>query len=202
MLRAALDGGRQLQHAVLVRPAHRAHRDDRWLAGGERAGLVEDDGVHAPGHLERRAAADRARRPAPPVPVPTMTAVGVARPMAQGQAMMSTEMAETSANVRAGSGPSSNQATNVMAARTMTSGTNHSVTRSAMRWMGALEPCASRTMRTIWPRTLSRPTCVARTRNVPLPLMVAPMTASPTVRVTGSGSPVSIDFVDGGRGRS
>ena len=84
-------------------------------------------------------------------PVPTMTAVGVARPMAQGQAMMRTEMADTRASVSAGSGPSRSQATNVSAASTMTSGTNHSVTRSAMRWMGALEPCASRTMRTIWP---------------------------------------------------
>ena len=35
-------------------------------------------------------------------PVPTMIAVGVARPMAQGQAMMSTEMAATIAWVSGG----------------------------------------------------------------------------------------------------
>ena len=41
-----------------------------------------------------------------PLPVPTMIAVGVARPMAHGQAMMRTAIAVDSANGRLGSGPS------------------------------------------------------------------------------------------------
>ena len=56
----------------------------------------------------------RMRMPASaPRPVPTMIAVGVARPMAQGQAMMSTVMALTSAYVRRGSGPTTSQTANV-----------------------------------------------------------------------------------------
>ena len=78
-----------------------------------------------------------------PLPVPTMIAVGVARPIAQGQAMISTLIAAVSASVKRGSGPSSNQAPNVSAARTSTSGTKTALTRSARRWMGAFEPCAS-----------------------------------------------------------
>ena len=44
-----------------------------------------------------------------PLPVPTMMAVGVARPSAQGQAMMSTATKLSKANVREGSGPAKNQ---------------------------------------------------------------------------------------------
>ena len=47
------------------------------------------------------------------LPVPTMIAVGVARPMAQGQAMMSTVIVLTSANVSCGGGPTTNQIANV-----------------------------------------------------------------------------------------
>ena len=46
-------------------------------------------------------------------PVPTMMAVGVARPMAHGQAMMRTVMAAMSPSVKLGSGPRTSQATNV-----------------------------------------------------------------------------------------
>ena len=56
-------------------------------------------------------------------PVPTMIAVGVARPSAQGQAMMSTAIAAASANVSRGSGPNTSQPPNVRAATTSTAGT-------------------------------------------------------------------------------
>ncbi|MNJ05417.1 hypothetical protein D3C73_1667220 [compost metagenome] len=59
-----------------------------------------------------------------------MMDVGVARPMAQGQAMMSTATAFTSANVSAGSGPKTSQTRNVSAAAAITAGTNHMVTLS------------------------------------------------------------------------
>ena len=48
-----------------------------------------------------------------PRPVATMIAVGVARPIAHGQAMISTLIRLTRANVSRGSGPISIQTTNV-----------------------------------------------------------------------------------------
>ena len=75
-----------------------------------------------------------------PRPVPTMMAVGVARPIAQGQAMTRTAMNDVKANVRLGSGPATNQTTNVRAARPRTIGTKTAAMRSARRAIGALEP--------------------------------------------------------------
>ena len=63
------------------------------------------------------AAPPRTRTPASaPLPVPTMIAVGVARPMAHGQAMITTPMNVVRARVSRGSGPNRNQATNESAA--------------------------------------------------------------------------------------
>ena len=45
----------------------------------------------------------------------------------------------------------------------------------------------------IWASIVSLPTLVARMRNAPVWLIVAPITASPAVLVTGIGSPVTID---------
>ena len=73
-----------------------------------------------------------------PLPVPTMIAVGVARPIAHGQAMITTPMNAVSASVTRGSGPTRNQATNVRAATTSTIGTKISLIRSASRWIGRL----------------------------------------------------------------
>ena len=128
-----------------------------------------------------------------PLPVPTMIAVGVARPMAQGQAMMTTPMNAVSASVNRGSGPNTNQITKVSAAVSRTAGTKISLMRSAMRWIGALEPCARWTSSTIRASAVSRPTRVARMTNEPVVLSVAPMTSSPACLVDGIGSPVSID---------
>ena len=66
----------------------------------------------------------RMRMPASaPLPVPTMIAVGVARPMAHGQAMIRTPMNAVSASVSRGSGPNASQTTNVAAATASTAGT-------------------------------------------------------------------------------
>ncbi len=128
------------------------------------------------------------------LPVPTITAVGVARPRAHGQAMIRTAtvvpIARTSRSL---SGPNVIQATNVASAARSTAGTNHAETRSASRCMGALEPCASSTSRTIWDSVLSAPTAVARTTSVPVRFRVAPMAVSPGPLSTGTLSPVSID---------
>ena len=54
--------------------------------------------------------------------MPTITAVGVARPSAQGQAMMSTEMKVRSAKVSAGGGPTISQTAKAVAASMITAG--------------------------------------------------------------------------------
>ena len=70
------------------------------------------------------ASADRIKIPAwAPLPVPTMTDRGVARPSAQGQAMISTDTAATRASVSAGAGPAVNQTVKVTMAMAMTVGT-------------------------------------------------------------------------------
>ena len=124
-----------------------------------------------------------------PRPVPTSSAVGVAKPSAQGQAMMRTATAGAIAcerlPVRA------NQKPSVAAASTMTIGTNTPATRSARRWTGALPVCAASTRRAIWASAVSAPTRVARTTNRPLVAMVAPVTWLPAVTSAGTLSPVT-----------
>ena len=82
-----------------------------------------------------------------PRPVPTSSAVGVARPSAHGQAMMST--ATAALNEREASPVTTSHAANVASASTMTIGTNTADTRSARRWMGALPFWACSTRRII-----------------------------------------------------
>ena len=72
-----------------------------------------------------------------PLPVATITESGVARPSAQGQAMMSTATAFTIACAIRGSGPISAHTTNVTTATPITAGTKMPDTWSASRWMGA-----------------------------------------------------------------
>ena len=70
------------------------------------------------------ASAERIRTPfSAPLPVPTMIDSGVASPSAHGHAMISTDTALTSANVKAGAGPKSNQTTNVPIAMNTATGT-------------------------------------------------------------------------------
>ena len=75
------------------------------------------------------ASASRIRMPeCAPRPMPTMIDIGVARPSAQGQAMISTVTAATSANVKRGSGPNVIQAANASSAAAITAGTNQPAT--------------------------------------------------------------------------
>ena len=128
-----------------------------------------------------------------PRPTATITDIGVARPSAHGQAMISTATAFTRAWARRGSGPQSVQAAKASTAAPTTAGTNHAATRSARRWMGARLRWASPTSLTIWARRVSLPTRSARTTRPPVPLTVAPVTRSPMAFATGSGSPLIID---------
>ena len=127
-----------------------------------------------------------------PFPVATMTAVGTASPMAQGQAIISTATAAALARTSAASVATRYQTTKVTTASSMTTGTKMPEMRSASRCMGARDPCASRIRVTICASTLSLPTVVARKWKAPVPLMVPPITWSPTVLATGIDSPVSM----------
>jgi hypothetical protein len=121
-----------------------------------------------------------------------MIDVGVASPRAHGHAMISTATVFSRARLNAGSGPNTSHARNVTPAIARTIGTNQPVTLSARRWIGAFEPWASCTSRTIWARTVSRPTLVASNLKLPDVLRVPPMTSSPGDFVTGIGSPVTM----------
>ena len=125
-----------------------------------------------------------------PSPTPTISAVGVARPSAHGQAITSTAVARIRA---AAQSPESKPfATSVTAAMASTAGTNRADTRSASRWTGAFEPCAAATCRTIAASSVEAPTAVARQRSGPPSLTVPASTTSPGAFATGSLSPVSI----------
>ncbi len=122
-----------------------------------------------------------------------MMDMGVASPSAQGQAMMSTDTAFTSACASRGSGPHTPQTSAASSAMRMTAGTNHAATLSARLWMGARLRWAAATCRTIWARSVSLPTRRASMRNDPVPLSVPAVTASPIVFSLGRDSPVSRD---------
>ena len=68
-----------------------------------------------------------------PLPVATITDMGVASPSAHGQAMIKTATALTRAWGRRGSGPRNIQAMKVTIATPITIGTNHAATTSASR---------------------------------------------------------------------
>ena len=63
-----------------------------------------------------------------PRPTPTMIDIGVARPSAQGQAMMSTLTAATRPNAMRGSGPKYDQTPKAISATAITAGTNQPAT--------------------------------------------------------------------------
>ena len=122
-------------------------------------------------------------------PVPTSSAVGVAKPKAQGQAITSTA---TAAVIAAWAlWPVASQPRKVKAARAKTVGTNTELTRSARRCTGAFAAWAAVTTWAIRDNVVPAPTRVARTTNVPEVFTVAPVTSSPALTSTGKDSPVS-----------
>ncbi len=118
---------------------------------------------------------------------------GVARPIAQGQAMIRTATALTSAIGKDGAGPKTSQTRKVATARPITAGTNHSVTLSTSAWIGSLPPWAASTMRMIRDSMVSAPTDTASITKAPVWFTVPPITRSPACFSTGKGSPVTID---------
>ena len=103
------------------------------------------------------ASADLMRMPfRAPVPVPTIMAVGVARPRAQGQEMTSTEM--TMLRAKGILSPAISQIIPASSAMPITAGTKMPLILSASRAIGALEEAASSISRMIWARVVSSPT--------------------------------------------
>ena len=119
-----------------------------------------------------------------PRPVPVIVAIGVARPSAQGQAMIRTATAASMA--WAVSPANSDQPMKVTIEIPITVGTNTAETRSARRCMSDLPDWASSTSRTIWASAVSPPTAVARMVSTPEVFRVAPATVDPSVFSTGS----------------
>ncbi len=117
----------------------------------------------------------------------------MASPIAQGQAMMRTEMPATSAWVSAGAGPRRSQPAKASAASAITAGTNQSVIRSTSACTGSFAPCASATSAMMRASTVSSPVAVTRKESAEAPFTVPPVTAAPGAFSTGAGSPVSID---------
>lgn len=189
VLGAAFDGHRQLQQALLAHARGRASVTlgapsvtvpvlsnttvfTSWAVSSASADLIED-------------AVGRPR------PVPTMMAVGVARPSAHGHEMTSTLMACDMA-VSSVEPPSIHTA-NVTTAMTMTTGTNTPDILSAIFSMGAFVDVASSTSRMMPASVVSSPTRSARMVNHPVRFTVAPVTASPGRLSTGTLSPVITD---------
>ncbi len=124
-------------------------------------------------------------------PVPTMTAVGVASPRAHGQAMTRTA---TALRMPASQLPVPKpQAASVTSATATTAGTNTSLTRSTMRWMGALAACADSTARMILASVPSAPTATVRATRRPSMFTDPPVIRPPGALLTGSPSPVTSD---------
>src|SRR5215813_13145797 len=108
MLAAELEAGGEAQQFILPDIAGRRDAHKARPALGQGAGLVDDEGIDF--SINSRASAFLTRTPTcAPRPVPTMIDIGVARPRAQGQAMMSTATALTSAKPMAGAGPKIDQ---------------------------------------------------------------------------------------------
>ena len=125
-----------------------------------------------------------------PRPVPTMMAVGVANPRAQGQAMTSTDVNTRSTKEKGC--PAMAQMTAASSAMPMTTGTNTPATLSAVLEIGAFRPWASSTNRMMRERVESSPVRVTWTYSTPFSLTLPPMTSLSTAFSTGRLSPVSM----------
>ena len=99
------------------------------------------------------------------MPVPTISATGVARPSAQGQAMINTATAAVSAAVQPA--PEPTQKPRVPTANAITIGTKTPEIRSANRCAAPLPSWACSTSRAICASWVSAPTRVARTTSRP-----------------------------------
>ena len=106
------------------------------------------------------------------LPMPTVIAVGVASPRAQGQAMTSTDTAQMIALGSNDEPPTASHIANVAKAMHTTTAAKYLLTVSAIFWTGALLPCASRTVSTICERSVAFMGLSTATIILPEPLIV------------------------------
>ena len=126
--------------------AHIHQIGDVGFALGDGSGFIQYH--RADGMGDFRASADLIKIPfSAPFPVPTIMAVGVARPSAQGQEMTNAEIPMERAKEKGS--PMNSQTIIARTAMEITMGTNTPLTRSASLEMGALEELASSTKRMI-----------------------------------------------------
>src|SRR5665647_553754 len=124
-----------------------------------------------------------------PRPEATATDIGVAIPSAQGQVMISTEVAA----INASSKLLPYQIKKVSVAQISVTSTNQGTMVSANRCIGALEACASSTSRMIFARVVSCKVVLTSTSNAPLVFTVPEVTLAPADLFTGADSPLSMD---------
>ncbi|MNY32422.1 hypothetical protein D3C86_1666370 [compost metagenome] len=127
-----------------------------------------------------------------PLPTPTIMAVGVARPSAQGQAMTSTVTKASIPWVKPSVPPHIHHIVRANKAIAITTGTNMAAMRSTSFCTGALLPWAVCTILMICDNMVSAPTWSARKRKLPFWFRVPAKTASFTVLATATGSPLSM----------
>lgn len=126
------------------------------------------------------------------LPVPTINAVGVANPSAQGHAMTIT--AEKYNSEAVSPAPTTkNQMRNTTSAIPITVGTNIAEILSANHWIGALDHCASWMSLMIWASAVSFPTLVVSISKLHNLFIVPPNTFAPSIFSIGILSPVSMD---------
>ena len=111
-----------------------------------------------------------------PRPLDTITATGVARPRAQGQA--TTTVATAGIIAATSPWPVSAHAAKVAAASTRMAGTKTAETRSARRCTGGFSAWARSTSCTIWASTVSAPVRSTRIRSGTPPLTVPPISSA------------------------
>ena len=127
-----------------------------------------------------------------PRPLATSTAVGVARPRAQGQATTKTATVHCKPVVQ--SPPARPQTSSVAAATASTAGTNRATTRSASRPTSVFDSWARRTSSITWANADLAAGRSTSAVSEPWRLIVPAKTSSPGCLSTGIDSPVNQDW--------
>jgi indolepyruvate ferredoxin oxidoreductase len=128
-----------------------------------------------------------------PLPMPTIMAVGVASPRAQGHATTRIATAGIIAESGAPGDATKYHARNVAIATAITAYAKYPATLSTIFCIAGFLPIASSTSLTTCDRNESAPTLAALTSSMPSLLTVPPITPSPAFLCTGADSPVAID---------
>ena len=135
MLRCDFDGSGEAKDVCTIGAVEKCDLGELHPPLRDRPGLVEHDRVSR--RVRSSTSGPLIRMPScAPRPVPTISAVGVASPRAQGQAMIKTATAAVKAAET--DVPSTSQPTSVASEIAITTGTKTAETRSASRWTGAL----------------------------------------------------------------